>query len=714
MRAWLLALPLPVLLAASQPAPEVVRLYPLGGQAGSTVTLEILGERLSNVKSVQFDCRDLIWKHTTASSPSKVTGQVEIAAGAALGPHLLHVDTLDGPSTSAIFNVGQFRSDPEVEPNDLQAKAQRIASLPVEVQGRLDGAADIDLFAVDLRQGERWLFDLRAIEEGSAVEARMIVMDSAGREVSFNDDRDDYNENPRLEFRAPQTGSYYIKLDQYRGPRGFNFGKNCAYTLRLSQLPVVFTASPVVLQRGVATALRIQGSALEAAERIYLTEVRGAEYARMTYPHTMPIAFRPDPPMGTLVARIEGRVRRRTATSLDALVTVPATTRQGLWRVWVSGKNGVTEGMHLEITGRPVIPEIRAARLAEQGPAIVVTGALDQPGQRDIYRVQGRAGQPLHFSTLAAQLGVPLIDTVLTLRDAAGKKLAENDDVVAGQGSLLGNPDSALFYTPGQDGPLTLEVTDRTRRGGNGFEYSLKIDVDRPSFQLFTTPENLTASRGEVANLKVHMVREQGFTDEVDIWMEGLPPGVEAPRAQFRRDQLFEPNADGADMIIPEITFSIKIPGGLTAGAYPFRVYGAPHTAPQQRVEAGAVVMIGPLLDLWNFTRRPLPSVKLHVVEPFEPTLLTENRSLRLQPGKTATLEFKAEKLPERAPLKLIDLPADVSYRVVGRQGSQITVLLEAGMAAAAGSYEIAAEAEVGSRRAASRSIVLSIQASTP
>src|SRR6266446_5068117 len=95
--------------------PELVRVYPLSGQAGSTVSLEILGSRLSNITGVEFDSRDLIWEKTTQSGPGKVTGQVRIAPTAALGAHRLRAITLDGPSTSAIFNVGQFRSVIETE-----------------------------------------------------------------------------------------------------------------------------------------------------------------------------------------------------------------------------------------------------------------------------------------------------------------------------------------------------------------------------------------------------------------------------------------------------------------------------------------------------------------------------------------------------------------------------------------------------------------------
>src|SRR3989442_12708336 len=120
---------------AVQP-PDLVRVYPLGGQAGSTVSLEILGSRLSNVTGVEFDSRDLVWEKTTQSSPGKVTGEVRIAPTAALGAHRLRAITLDGPSNSAIFSVGQFRCIIEIEPNDTLGQVQRTAFLPAQGQGR--------------------------------------------------------------------------------------------------------------------------------------------------------------------------------------------------------------------------------------------------------------------------------------------------------------------------------------------------------------------------------------------------------------------------------------------------------------------------------------------------------------------------------------------------------------------------------------------------
>src|SRR5262249_21179152 len=152
---------------------------------------------------------------------------------------------------------------------------------------------------------------------------------------SFNDDRDDFNENPLIEHTFRAGGVYYIKLDQYRGPRGFNFGKNCSYTLRISALPVITCANPLAFRRGSSAFIHLSGSGLESVSKIYLTEIRQAEYARMTYPYTMPVHFRPDPVTASQQARIEGWIKRRSPQSVDASFDIPGNVRPELWRLWV-------------------------------------------------------------------------------------------------------------------------------------------------------------------------------------------------------------------------------------------------------------------------------------------------------------------------------------------------------------------------------------------
>jgi hypothetical protein len=481
---------------------------------------------------------------------------------------MLRVLTAKGPSTSLLFNVGQF-------PAMIESDKRVVPALPVEIYGRLDGAADIDQYWFTAKAGERWMFEFLAMEHGSAVEARMLLLNSKGERIAYNDDRDHFDENPLIEHTFAEDGVYAVKLDQYRGPRGFTFGKNNAYVLRISSLPRVVSVSPLGARRGAPVRFAIEGSALQRVEKMYLTELRRAEHSRMTYPYTMPIRFREDP---SSPVRIDGDAKGN--------FTIPRDAATGLWRLWIAGPDGIAAGPKIEI---------------DEGGAIDAVLA-----KRDVHRFEGRAGEPVHFSTLSAQLGGPFLDTVLTLRDESGKKLAENDDVVAGWGGLLGNPDSSLFYTPKQNGPLLLEVRDRLNRGGPAYPYRLRVDNARPSFQLFTTPENPVAHAGAAAELKVHLVREAGFEGEVEIWVEG------GPRAKFRADQRFEPNADGADMLIPEIT--LRVPAPATSGTHTLRIFGK--SSDGATIEAHTAAMIGPIYQGdWNFYRRPVPAITLTVIE---------------------------------------------------------------------------------------------------
>ena len=136
--------------------------------------------------------------------------------------------------------------------------------------------------------------------------------------------------------------------------------------------------------------------------------------------------------------------------------------------------------------------------------------------------------------------------------------------------------------------------------------------------------------------------------------MEGLPDGASRARGRFRADQLFEPNADGADMIIPEIALRIELPNSVPIGRYNLRVRGAPAVEGDTRiVDAHATLMLGPLLDAWNFVRRPLPAITMNVVPQPVGRLSSKARSVRVERGKSATLELTAEDIPEHASIQI-------------------------------------------------------------
>jgi hypothetical protein len=697
------------LLGADLPQPWINRVLPLGARSGSTVTVEIHGQFLSNVTDVRFDSTDLRWVQTKQADSGHVVGLVEVDENAALGPHRLQLFSQDGPSNSRLFNVTQFPALAEIEPNDRLDQAQPMQLAPQIVDGYMAGRVDIDTYAFKARAGERWTFDVRSMEYGSYLECELTLFDADGNRVAYNDDRNDVDETPFIEYTFADSGSYYLQLDQYRGPQNVNCGQNCGYMLRVSQLPLMEAVSPLGAPRGSTARITLVGTALDSIQSVHLSRVRGAEYYRMTYPFTIPIDFRSDPKSAADVPRIDAEVISRSAKRLEAKLEIPAGVATGLWRLWATGPKGVADGLSFEISDTPEFSEANSRLVDWRQGEIIINGALDSDGEDDIYEIQGVEGEPVQILTLASQLGLPYIDTVLELFDGQGKLVAEHDDVMTGQGTVIGNPDSSLSYVPKRDELLQLVVRDRVGRGGPTFQYRLKVRSAHPSFQLLVEPENLTVPRGSAADLTVLLIRQPGFEDEVEVWADGLPSQIEALSGKFRADQFFGPSADGDNIIIPELTFRIEATESLAAGVYPFQVHGRAGTGGPV-IEAHTSLWIGPPRQR-NDIRRPIPGIAMNVVEPFEPRLSTDAKRIGLEQGEVKEIKFVAKHVPQDAKLRIANAPKGIDYRVISREPDQIVLALEATGQPEPGTTSVSVEVKVDGRWAATAPITMVVSA---
>ena len=602
----------PLLLAAVSFAAEdpddpwVDRFEPLGGQQGATVAVEIVGRNLAASPAVAFDSPHLVWENGEAISDSKITGRIRIDSRAAPGPHIATLLTAAGRANSRLFYVDEFPSTYEAEPNDVIGQAQALELKPQTVQGAMHELADIDCFRFEARAGERWTFDLRSLEYGGFLENNLTLLDAAGRRVAFNDDRDDYLETPFLEHVFDNAGNYYLKLDQYRGPQRVNCARNCGYMLRISQLPTVEAVFPLGARVGSTVEVSLRGRALHAVEEVYLTPVRGAEYYRLTFPYTIPVRGGAD-----RRARIAGKVLQCGQNECRVEFDIPQHARQGLWRLWTRGPHGVDDRLSFEISD---LPEADSSEIRIPAGGVVVNGSLDRAGSEDAYTIEVRAGKPIVVTGLAAQMGLPYIDTVLELFDGEGELLAEHDDLMAGAGTVIGNPDSLLGFTPQSDGRLRLVVRDRIGRGGPSFAYRLRIEERLPGFALLSDPENLNMRAGATERFGVLLIREPGFDEAVDVWVEGLPAGIAATQGSFRADRFFGPSGDGDNVIIPDVFLHLTIDAAVAPGDYPIRVLGRA-AGRSEVVEAISTLWIGPPRKR-NDVRRPLPSVLLTVLGP--------------------------------------------------------------------------------------------------
>lgn len=572
-----------VLSVAGCAAPHVSRVVPLGGQAGSVVEVELVGKELAEFSGARFDTGDLEWVETLSHTAEVVRGKVRIGKGAALGPHRLQARTRAGLTNTRLFNVTQFPGVMEVEPNDR--KAQEIPLRPQVIHGYMKGLADGDRYTFLAKAGERWVFDLQSMERGGFLECSLRLLDEAGREVAFNDDQDEYLETPRLVTRFARDGRYVLQVDQYRGPQGVNCGQNCGYALQVSQLPVVSGIFPLGARPGQAYGVRVHGEALGGVTGAYLQRARGAEHYRLTFPYSMPVD-------GTDVdlTRVQGRVVRAAENFADAEFLLPSTARPGLWRLWLVTAEGTAEAMAVEV----------------DGDAGVVDGMV---GPESKYAVELAVGRPFHAWTVATQLGLPFIDTVLELWSADGKLLAEHDDLMTGQGTVIGNPDSSLYYLPKRTETAKLVVRDRNDRSGPSYAFRLHMANEAPGFQLITEPEEFVVTAGGTAVLEALLIKQPGFEKAVDVWVEGMP----ATKGTFRADQHFGPSGDGDNINIPSVELTVRPAEDMAPGDYVIRVRARASDGTGPVVEGLATLWIGPN-GKRNDTRRPLPGVAVHVV----------------------------------------------------------------------------------------------------
>jgi hypothetical protein len=150
----------------------------------------------------------------------------------------------------------------------------------------------------------------------------------------------------------------------------------------------------------------------------------------------------------------------------------------------------------------------------------------------------------------------------LTLHDAKGREIAENDDSMdPSEGLLTHHADSRLEHTAPAPGDYILRLRDVQGQGGEACAYRLRIGRPRPGFALLATPDNPRLARGDSTALTVHAIRRDGFAGPILLSVGSLPDGFAVSEA------LIPPGQDHARLTItappgaPATTFSLAVAG---------------------------------------------------------------------------------------------------------------------------------------------------------
>jgi hypothetical protein len=210
---------------------DSARLLPVGGQRGSTVTIELPGKFEKWPISFWAQPNQIQW--TASETPGKIIAN--IPADAKLDLHWVRCYSAESVSPLMRFLVGEYPGVLEVEPNDAFAKPQAIETLPAEIHGVLQKSGDVDHYQIRLSKGQRLVANVQA-NRGlkSPMDACLEIVDQRGNILAQN--LDALGLDPRLVFLAPVDGLFSVRI--YAFPEtpdstiGYAGGEKYLYSLK--------------------------------------------------------------------------------------------------------------------------------------------------------------------------------------------------------------------------------------------------------------------------------------------------------------------------------------------------------------------------------------------------------------------------------------------------------------------------------------------------
>ena len=435
-----------------------------------------------------------------------VTFKVAIAADAEPGDREIRLVSSNAISNPLRFCVGTLpevsRAAAKPANPDLDKYLERIGGapaltgtpkheaqvqLPVTINGQImpGGVDRYHFFALAGQQliisvSARVLIPYLADAVPGWFEATVTLLDAKGEEVA-SAERYRFKPDPVLHFAVPHDGQYTVEIHDsvFRGREDF------VYRVTLGELPFITSIFPLGGRVGEKTDVALTGW--------NLTETN------LTMDNT---AARPD------VITLSAKAFNSVPFAVDDLPECVAAS-----------------GNHSAETAQSVaLP-------------VIINGRISHPGEAEVFKFEGHAGQRIVAEVSARRLDSPL-DSYLWLTDATGQQLAFNDDYEdKGTGLNTFHADSYLTNTLPANGTYFLHIRDTEGQGGPDFTYRLRLSEPRPDFALRVVPSSVSLRTGMSASLTVYALRRDGFTNAITLNLKNAPPGFALSGATIGTNQ---------------------------------------------------------------------------------------------------------------------------------------------------------------------------------
>ncbi len=420
--------------------------------------------------------------------------EVTIDPDATPGDRELRLITRAAMTNPRVFQIGVLPEARELEPNDpcpdrswppVERPEQPLLDIPVLLNGQIM-PGDVDRHRLKFRRGQklviqahaRRLVPYLADSVPGWFQTVLAIYDTDGRELAYADDYE-FKPDAVLYFEVPADGEYSLEIRDaiFRGREDF------VYRISVGEQPFITSMFPLGGPAGVDTIASVTGWNLPRNE-----------------------------------------VTLDTTTSSNRVQTVEWLTPEGLCNRIMYAVDELPEVTETE-------PNDTMDGAQQVTLPRIVNGRIGTPGDVDMFRFQGHAGDKVVMDLMGRRLDSP-IDSLVRLIDASGVVLAWNDDfkqkdghLHIGPGMITNHSDSYLMASLPADGNYYVQLLDARGHGSEAHAYRLHIIQAQPDFVLRVMPSSLTIPAGGTATINVRATRRNGFTGEIKLALKDAPEG---------------------------------------------------------------------------------------------------------------------------------------------------------------------------------------------
>jgi hypothetical protein len=528
------------------PVAQLTSIFPFGGKPGGTVEVSLAGADLDELTSLHFSHPGITAKPKMGPSPipgqpeQPVPNQFVVSVAGDVPRGLYEARTIGrfGISNPRFFLVDPRDAIREIEPNDDPAKAQEV-SLESHLFGTVE-AEKSDHFKFAAKQGQRVLIQCWANRADSRLDATLVLFDATGKELVRNNDT--YRRDPLIDFTAPTDGVYTVELYDFLYKGG---SPEYGYRLTFSTAPLIDFVFPAAGLPGTKGTYSLFGRNLPGGVATDAKAIDGRPLEKVDIEIELP-----------------GDAKARSRLPIYSLIE-PQDAGMDAFVYRLTSPQGDSNPVPIFYATAPVIvehePNSEPAQPQKVTAPCEVVGQFNPRGDRDYISFDAKKGETYFIEVYSERLGLTCDPYLLIQRVTKNDKgeetasdVVELDDprILPQDQRLQANFDmsngvmSYKLVAP-EDGTYRLLVRDLyyQSRGCASYLYRLAIRRPAPDFRLLAVsepprnPQNQNQAslwspllqKGGTQALKVYVVRQDDFDDEVRVSIEGLPAGVTCP-----------------------------------------------------------------------------------------------------------------------------------------------------------------------------------------